>query len=289
MRSHLPSNPFTRTDVTAAPSSPTSLTAPLLLHTERSTTRLLPITSLQPLELFSDWRERAVAMLRRHANVRGVQPLDDDARVPLLAAPSDAKETLISPIATPISLSENLPSGERTMRDWFAVSSHTAPPAEPTVTPPTEANNRRDSGLVQVPTLTEEAASMTRFLAEANGPHPYLNVVRHALCLRQLQPNFSRYFNDTLLGRWIAEYTAMLSHAAANMLSTAQENALEERANYLFKHLASRLMYLDSPLLPVVSDDEFIEFAALHVAQGGANAVREKLPEFYAEIEKRRR
>ena len=280
-----------RADAAAAPSSPTSLTAPLLLHARTEASPISGIGALPASKKFSGWRDHAVAILRGRANVHAMHPLDDAAMVslPLLALPANADELLVSPSDSDNALVDSTSSVEQTMHRRFDPFDHRGSRAEPTGFLALHAVDQpkldRPNAAITHP-LTDDARRMTRFLTEVDGPHLYLNSIRSALRMRQQQPDFSRYLNDVLLGRWIAEYVDALSQAAVDALSVAEASACEEMENWQFKRLAQRLGYLDKPSLPVVCDREFAE---RNVGQASVTTVGEKSPMCGASIDKRLR
>lgn len=277
MQSHSQPHPFTRPDAAAAPSSPTSLTAPLLLraHTEASPTS--GIESLPSPAKVGDWRDHAVAMLRGRADVRAMRPLDDAVMVPLLALPTEAVEMRISPAASGDSLVDTTDAEQHKTQRWLAPSNNVVSPAEPTCF---TAANAVDQTAIKQPdaqttqALTDHARRIAHFLAEVDGPHLYLNCMRSALHMRQQQPDFGRYLNDVLLGRWLAEYVDALAQVAIDEFSAVDASACEELGNWQFKRLANRLGYLDGPSLLVVSDQGFVE---QYVLEGASPAVQNGL------------
>ena len=251
-----------RADAAAAPSSPTALTAPLLLHARTEASPISGIGALPASKKFSGWRDHAVAILRGRANVRAMRPLDNAAMVslPLLALPAEAEKTLAARLPSKEPLIDTNDDGEQ------------------------KISQQSDAETAQP--LTDHARRLTHFLAEVDGPHLYLNSIRSALHIRQQQPDFSRYLNDVLLGRWITEYLDALTHAAMDELSVTEAHVFEEMANWQFERIAHRLGYLDRRLLPVVGDGEFAE---RYVGQASVTTVGEKSPMSGASIGKRLR
>lgn len=121
---------------------------------------------------------------------------------------------------------------------------------------------------------------MTRFLAQAEGKHFYLDVIRRAVHKRQQQPNGERYLDDALVDRWLGEFTATLSRPSVDGMPFEITPAVEAADDAHFSRLTKRLVYLDAPTLSVVSDDDFAEFVRRHPNVCAPEVVRQQLIEF---------
>lgn len=129
---------------------------------------------------------------------------------------------------------------------------------------------------------------MTRFLTQAEGKHFYLDVIRRALRKRQQQPNGDRYINDVLIDRWLGEFAATLSRPFVDAMPFEITPAVEAADDAHFVRLTKRLVYLDAPTLPTVSDNDFAEFVRRYPHVCEPEVVRQQVIEFCESLTARR-
>jgi hypothetical protein len=244
-------------------------------------------TTTQHANRFNNWRDRAASMLRGRANLRGAQQRGNDTMVPLQTPSSHREPSLLRPPALfPNDSGDSGSSVSPNARGYIDSPASATADATRTFFPHTDTAHSAASTGAQP--ITAQQRRMTRFLAQAEGKHFYLDVIRRALSKRQQQPNGDRYLNDAMIDRWLGEFIATLSRPFVDGMPFEITPAVEAADDAHFVRLTKRLVYLDAPSLPTVSDDDFAEFVRRYPQVCEPEVVRQQVIDFCESLNARR-
>ncbi len=277
-------NQSIRPDRAAAPSTSASSTAPLLQDTQTATASFTtqsrhypsqsttqahsPAARQQPQAARSGaWSDRAASMLRGHASLSS-SPERGEVMIASRqgAAPNSRRQPATEYYSDNSSDAGGLSDEERDMERFNAMFHSVQSGAH---TSSTASQSQSASGPVR---------NMARFLAEPDGPHMFLNMMRQALSTRRQRPNGGRYMNDALMSQWITEFSSVMAQQGSRGGPTAAQANL---ADAHFHRVTSRLRYLDATSLPAVSDQQFAEFARRTPPAGGQQVFEQQFRQYF--------